>query len=156
MFVQEQQIPLPMSSQWLERVRSTVSDALREQPRELRAAALLAASELAENVLKFGRPTPEAADGSVRVALVGDELRVISECGASPERFRSVEALIERITTCVDTELLYVERLNQLLRSPGAESIGLGLIRVAHEGAFALRCSYDEPKLTIVAVRKLE
>ena len=93
--------------------------------------------------------------GAVRVQLAADELRVSSESGSSPERFRNVASLIERIARCQDTELLYVERLNQLLGSPGSESSGLGLIRVAHEGAFVLGCSYDEPKLTITAVRKL-
>jgi hypothetical protein len=153
--VEEHQIRLPLSAQWLERVRTTVSDVLHTQSRELRTAALLAASELAENVLKFGRPTDDAADGAVRVQLAADELRVSSESGSSPERFRSVAMLIERIASCQDTELLYVERLNQLLGSPGSESSGLGLIRVAHEGAFVLGCSYDEPNLTITAVRKL-
>jgi hypothetical protein len=153
--VEEHQIRLPLSAQWLERVRTTVSDALRTESRELRAAALLAASELAENVLKFGRPTAGAADGAVRVQLGSDELRVSSESGSSPERFRSVSTLLERIANCRDTELLYVECVNRLLGSPGSESSGLGLIRVAHEGAFVLRCSYDEPNLTITAVRKL-
>jgi hypothetical protein len=148
-------VRLPLSAHWLERVRNTVSEALGAQPREVRAAGLLAASELAENVLKFGRPTPDAADGCVRVSLVDGELRVISESGALPERYRSVAARIERIASCAGPELLYVECMNQLLRSPGAESVGLGLVRVAHEGAFTLSCSYDEPKLTIVAARRL-
>jgi hypothetical protein len=152
--VAEQLVRLPPSAQWLEQVTTAVSNALAPQPPEVRAAALLAASELAENVLKFGRPTSEAGEGSISLSLAGSELRLVTENGASPERFRSVSGLLERITTCASTELLYVERLNLLLASK-VESTGLGLLRVAHEGNFVLRCTYDEPKLTITAVRKL-
>ncbi len=32
---------------------------------------------------------------------------------------------------------------------------GLGLIRLVHEGGFALSCTYEEPILTISAVRPI-
>ena len=142
-----------MSAEWLERVRRSVSELLREEPRELQSAGLLAASELAENVLKFGRASSDSLDGAVSFRMQDNELRIGSENGAAPERSREVAALIERIASCTDRELLYVERLNCMLRG-NASDCGFGLIRIAHEGSFALSCRYDEPKLTITATRR--
>jgi hypothetical protein len=153
--IEAPQIRFPLSAQWLERARTAVSEALQAESPELRAAALLAASELAENVIKFGRPTPDSADGALDVALVAGELRISSANGATPERFQHLAALIERITSSADRELLYLERLNAMLRAGAGDSTGIGLIRVAHEGKFSLSCRYDEPRLTIVATRRL-
>jgi hypothetical protein len=152
---EDQLVRLPLSAPWLERVKSSVNELLRTESRELQNAGLLAASELAENILKFGRPTSDAPEGSVSISVRGDELRIGSENGASPERSREVAQLLDRIASCANRELLYVERLNAMLRGRGGDAHGFGLIRIAHEGSFALSCRYEEPKLTIVATRKL-
>lgn len=151
----DQVVRLPLTAPWLERVRSSVSELLRNEPRELRQAALLVATQLAENVLKFGRPAADSPEGSVSIGLSGDELSIASENGASPDRFRAVTEAIERVVNCQNRELLYVERLSSMLRGSDGGSLGFGLLRIVHEGAFALRCRYDEPKLTIVATRSL-
>lgn len=151
----EQQIEIPPMAPFFEQVQALALRVLAEQSVELRTAGVLAAAELAENVLKFGGPLPSGAAGSVRVRLEADTLCVESECGASPDGFRSVARVIERVTACEDTSVLYVERLNALLTTDSAGSAGLGLLRLAHEGKFALACRYDEPLLTIAARRAL-
>lgn len=153
MLVEDHLIRLPLSVPWLERVRGLVSAALGTQSIELRAAAELATAELGVNMLKFGHPSRGGDSGTISIRMADGELRVSSVNCASAERFRSVEALIARISSCSEIELLYVERLSSLLRSPWESSAGLGLIRLSH-AAFALRCAYEEPTLTIVAARK--
>jgi len=149
----EQLIRLPLSANWLDRVRDAALEALRTAPSELRSAGILAAIELAENALKFGGPVPGGTDAHLRVVYGATELRVVSENGASPERFRRVSELIAKIAACADRQLLYMERLNYLLQATANDGVGLGLIRLAHEGRFELECSYDEPVLRVSATR---
>lgn len=151
----EQLIQLPLTANWLDRVRDAALETLRTAPADLRTAGILAAVELAENALKFGGPVPGTAEANLRLCYGSTDLRVVSENGASPERFRRVSELVDKIAACTDRQLLYVERLNSLLQSTANDGVGLGLIRLAHEGGFELSCSYQEPLLTVRAVRPI-
>jgi hypothetical protein len=151
----EQLIRLPLSANWLDRVRDAALEGLRAAPSDVCSAGVLAAVELAENALKFGGPLPGGTEATLRVAYGSTELRIVSENGASPERFRRVSEQLSKISGCQDRQLLYMERLNYLLQATANDGVGLGLIRLAHEGGFELDCRYEEPVLTITAVRAL-
>ncbi len=151
----EQLIRLPLSANWLDRVRDVALEGLRTAPSELRSAGVLAAVELAENALKFGGPLPGGTEAALRVRYGESELRIFSENGASPERYRRVSEQIRKIDASEDRQLLYLERLNYLLQATANDGVGLGLIRLVHEGGFTLSCTYEEPVLTISAVRAI-
>ncbi|MDQ2643808.1 MAG: hypothetical protein M3020_08350 [Myxococcota bacterium] len=151
----EQLIRLPLSANWLDRVRDVALEGLRTAPSELRSAGVLAAVELAENALKFGGPLPGGTEAALRLQYGTHELRIFSENGASPERYRRVSEQIRKIDACEDRQVLYLERLNYLLQATANDGVGLGLIRLVHEGGFGLSCSYEEPVLTVSAVRPI-
>lgn len=151
----EQLIRLPLSANWLDRVRDVALEGLRTAPSDLRSAGVLAAVELAENALKFGGPLPGGTEATLRVQYGTTELRIVSQNGASPERYRRVNEQIRKIEASQDRQILYLERLNYLLQATANDGVGLGLIRLVHEGGFALSSTYEEPTLTISAVRPI-
>ena len=149
------QIQLPLSWHWIERVRATVAELLGSVREDIRDAAMIVASELAENVMKYGEPAEGEDHGEVTIEIVAGVVRIRSMSGASPERARRVLERVERIASA-DAIGLYADRLRFLMENPTNPASELGLLRILFEGQFSLQARYDAPTLVITAERRLE
>lgn len=150
-----EQIRLPLSWQWIERVRITVSELLSDLPEHILDAAQIASSELAENVVKYGEPVSGDEFGQVLIEVVDDFVRIRSVSGASRERAEHVLEHVALISGGTPSAL-YTDRLRFLMENPTSTASQLGLLRIAFEGQFALSASYDAPRLTVSAERRIE
>jgi anti-sigma regulatory factor (Ser/Thr protein kinase) len=91
----EQHLRLPLSWGFIGRVRATVSEALRSQPADVRDAAVMVASELAENVIKYG----EALDGDDcgYVSLAASETSIVIRTMNGVSSAARAAAVMDRI-----------------------------------------------------------
>jgi hypothetical protein len=139
--------------QELKRVRVSIEDYFSDATEEVRTAATMTALELAENVLKHGA---DSGSGMVTMAQENGEIvistqnRVRSAYGAQAVRQR-----IERIKEKGAREM-YVARMLEIMQQPGSGESGLGLLRVAYEGAFQLSCEILGDRLLIQARRRFD
>lgn len=148
------EVTVPLAWHWIERVRELVADALADETEELREAAIMVASELAENLVKYGKGVGGVESGRVRIEVSPTAVTIVSENGAPPERAASVQAVIEKMNSS-DVGQLYLERLTEMASRPGESESELGLLRIGFEGGFALTCSYVAPDLSIRATRSI-
>lgn len=136
-------------------VRSRVSEAAAHLPAEVRAAAVMVTGELVENAVKYGVCVPELDDVVVHLAIGEGAVSVeVSNGVASQGAIDEVAARVRRIQEADDRESLYVARLEELLRTPGASG-GLGLYRIGFEGRFDLSWEKVGRVLTVRATRAL-
>jgi hypothetical protein len=151
-----QWLRVPLSWGFIDRVRATVRESLHGHPEELRESALMVASELAENVIKYGEPVNSEPCGFVTISVEADRVVICTINGvASSERGIEVVRQISRINVAENVEDLYAQRMQEMLHSPADLSSCLGLLRIAYEGNFALTSTYEAPLLTIWATRVL-
>lgn len=154
--VLHREVKVPLAWRWVSEVRDMVGEALAEIEQESRDLAVMAASELAENVVKYGEPVDGEDSGRVGITLDGRDLSITAVSGArDQERVAHVLAEVAAIGTASDVQSLYVERLQRLLEHPSADSGGLGLLRIAFEGGFRLSATHEQGLLTITARRTL-
>ena len=150
----ERGIWLPLSWTWIQRVRQDVANLLTDRSVVFRDAVVMTASELAENVVKYGEPL-ENNEGFLGIAIGADLVRIQSKNGlSSPERAEALGQHIARIAAA-DPEALYVQRLQQMIEDP-SNSSGLGLLRIAFEGQFRLSFNYESGVAIITAERAAE
>lgn len=120
-----------------------------------REALVLAASELTENIVKYGAQQTEPAAGTLSVQIQGDVVRICAKNAvASPDDARMVVDTISRIgAPSADATQLYRARLRELYSNPHAPRAQLGLLRLAFEAGFRLSASYQSPWLQVIAER---
>lgn len=148
-------IHLPLSWSWMSAVREMVNSGLMDRDETLREEITMVASELAENVVKYGEPVESAASGSLQLIIADNTVRVISTNGVrSPERAQHLARSLERIRNA-DPRALYLERMQELMANPTQAESQLGLLRIAFEGQFTLTHVYEASVLTITAERNL-
>jgi hypothetical protein len=148
------EVTVPLAWHWIERVRELVAESLADQSEELREAAVMVASELAENLVKYGHGTGGVDSGRVRIEVSATDVTILSENGAPPEQASRVQAVIGKMQGR-DVAQLYMDRLTEMAARPGEAESELGLLRIAFEGGFALTCTYVEPNLSIRATRSI-
>ena len=137
-------------------LRKRVAEALVDCPADLRAAAVMTASELAENAIKYGEAIESAPD--IQFSLCADDGEICIECTNGCTNAAGVTELTERvreIASSADPSALYIERLEQLMANP-TDSGKLGLYRVALEGGFGLECTYVNDVVRVKARRKIQ
>jgi hypothetical protein len=140
----------------LPKVRSRVRELLVDLPADVRDAAVMTASELVENAMKYGATLPEMNSGALVVDLDQSALTITVENGALPgEPVQSLQRSIDRINSSWNRETLYLARLQEIFDDPDAKG-KLGLLRIAFEGRFDIRCTYAEPIVTITAKRAFQ
>lgn len=149
-------LKLPLCWQWLESVRQEVSKALAAHQVELREAAVLVATELAENVIKFGEPLSEESRGEFSVWVAKAEVAIVTQNRVtSTERAAALIATLEEIRTAPDPARLFLRRMQMLLDRPQDSGSRLGLYRVAYAGGFQLNWEYESGVMTVTATRSL-
>jgi hypothetical protein len=136
-------------------IRSEVERDLAEYPADVRAATVMAASELVENAVKYGERVPGASRISFSLRASDDVVRIDVTNGATdPAGVAALCARIDAVAHVQDRTELYLRRLEELIASP-TDCGRLGLYRVAHEGAFDLSCTYQDSVVTVTAIRRM-
>lgn len=150
------EIEIPIAWGWVESVRQIVKDKLTDYDDELREAAVMVASELAENVVKHGDPVPSSPAGRIQMSIEDGTLRISSSNGVrDAQRVARLGRLIQRLTDAADPLELYLERLRELLAHPEQMETQAGIYRIVCEGKFSLAQSFHDNVLTISAERAL-
>jgi len=148
-------IHIPLTWEYVRSVRQQVNEALAEQPEELRSAAVMVASELVENAIKYGVSVPELPWTRFAFETTADEIRMEIANGLIDSAvFAHLSLRIAELQKPGAGERLYLERLQQLVENPLPPN-RLGLFRISFEGKFSLDVFYDNQVLIIKAHRKL-
>jgi hypothetical protein len=121
-----------------------------------REAMVLAASELAENVAKYGASNQDPRAGTISVSVAGNVTRIrATNTVASPDDAQRVLNIVGRMAAQPSNVAeLYRERLRELFDKPGTPRAQLGLLRLAFEGGLRVSASFEPPLLEIVAERE--
>jgi hypothetical protein len=136
-------------------IRERIGARLATRDTGIRTSTMMAASELLENAMKYGEPVPAASRIRFDLTVSETTIELVVSNGCSDIGW--VDALrecIERVRFSADRESLFTERLEQLLDNPN-QSARLGIYRIGFEGAFDLRCSYQDKVVQITATRSL-
>src|SRR5262245_45612889 len=133
-----------------------VNNGLEGRDEGFREEVTMVASELAENVVKYGEPVENAAAGSLQLVITDSSVIVTSTNGVrAGDRVRYLAEALERIRSSPDPRTLYLERMQELMANPSQTESRLGLLRIAFEGEFSLHHTYENNVLTITAERAL-
>src|SRR5687768_3013707 len=85
-----------------------------------REAAVLAVSELTENVLKYAAPDQTADAGTIMIGVHDKTVRIRARNVASSRKdAESVIAAVSKISTAPNVSDLYRDRLRELFQKPG-------------------------------------
>jgi hypothetical protein len=139
----------------IRKIRQQIGDALATFPAGVRSAAMMTASELTENAIKYGESVPKAETISFRFEVYEQEIRIEVANGCT--NLVAIQELLEcvrQIANAPDKEALYFARVQRLLENQ-QETGKLGLYRIALEGKFVLYCSYDDEVVTVSATRNI-
>jgi len=153
-------LDIPQTWAFVSHVRETISDYLpnRIDP-EIREATIMAASELTENTIKFGYANPnDDSSGEpplMNVELTDEMIRIVISSNASLGNLDSVKHIINELKIAENIEVLYLNRLQEIMENPSQSSSRLGLIRIVHEAKFALDYNIVGNRLKIIATRSL-
>jgi len=120
-----------------------------------REAMVLAASELAENVAKYGAQNQDPGAGTISVSVAGNVTRIrATNTVTSPDDAHHVLNIVRRMAAKPSNVAeLYRDRLRELFDKPGTSRARLGLLRLAFEGGLRVSASFEPPLLEIVAER---
>jgi hypothetical protein len=123
----------------------------------VRDAAVMVASELTENIVKYGAPLDGQPVGFVSFELDGDNFTISSHNAvAHNNNLQAVQALLDQISDSEDPRDLSLARLRQLIEGKIEGPSQLGLLRVATDGGCEINHSYANAVLTIVAEHKTQ
>lgn len=156
-----------LEDEWeaIDGIRDDLACLLRGYETHIVNACLMAASELAENLVKKGGASLGGKKASIkdpeRSRLVIDIRRKegllrIETCNriADPEDAETVRAHIRKIDR--GPKRAYEDRLRELMRERDVSHTRLGLFRIAYEGKFSLACQVSGNILTISATRRID
>jgi hypothetical protein len=135
-------------------IRDTVAERLSSSPPALRDAVIIAAAELAENVLKYS-----AEDGvppMLSVEMQHDRALVKSENDVGDAaKIDAVLALVERIRDHADPVRLYAESIEARLSGDPSDATQQGLYRIAAVAEFSIDARREGRRLFISAQRRI-
>jgi anti-sigma regulatory factor (Ser/Thr protein kinase) len=152
----EAHLQLTFAPMWpnVREIRQRVGIALEGCPAQLRSAAMMTASELVENAIKYGESVPAAST----VTFVLDAspgllyMRVVNG-STNAHGVAELQRRVQELRTAEDKQALYLARLEQLL-ADADESGKLGIYRIGFEGGFDLQLEYTNDVVTVTATRK--
>jgi len=137
-------------------IRQRVGDALEDCPAPLRSAAMMTASELVENAIKYGESVPAAR--SVTFVLEATPTMLCIRVVNGSTNSLGVAELSRRVRelrSAEDRQALYLSRLEQLL-ADADDSGKLGIYRIGFEGGFDLDLNYMNDVVSVTATRKAD
>lgn len=144
-------VRLPTTWRVVRRVRAMVDGALADQPDSIRQSARLVASELMENVIKYGELLPDGSQPIILVRLSEGTLTISSRNGVASEGdVQRIFEILGRLRARKDTQSVYIEAILQGM-AVQRQSASLGLLRIAAEAVFDIDATYAGGVLEIVA-----
>jgi hypothetical protein len=145
----------PDAWQYVQSARTRVREALADHPQERRDAAVMVASELVENAIKYGEGVPKASCATLKLEVTDSAICLeVSNGVRAIAAVREIESHINQIACAMDPGDLYVVRVLELLTNPDSKG-KLGLCRIRHEGRFELHFRYEDEVLTVTATRRI-
>ena len=157
-------LDIPQTWTFVAYVRDSVANYLPDNmDQEIREAAVMVASELTENTIKFGCPpnSPQEMDiGKDERALIDVDysdkhITIMATTTASLNNLERLKHIIDELKNIDDTEIVYLNRLQEIMENPSQTSSQLGLIRIVHEAHFSLDYAIDGNRLKLTATRLL-
>jgi len=149
----EHRFELPLMWDSVSRIRLEVGVLFSSYPEDVRDKAVMIASELTENVVKYGAQIDDERVGFITVYLNDDSFSVHSHNAVGDIRHvQAVEAILEEIKQSEDPSELSISRLRELIAGNVDGPSQLGLLRIATDGNSDISCSFGDTVLTIEAV----
>lgn len=135
-------------------IRRQVGEALEDCPAPLRSAAIMTASELVENAIKYGERVPAAKTVTFVLEATAESLciRVVNG-STNTVGVAELDRRVQELRRADDKQALYLSRLEQLL-ADADESGKLGIYRIGFEGGFDLDLDYMNDVVSVTATRK--
>lgn len=149
-------LDIPIAWEYVRNVRQQVEAALAGYTEEVSSAAVMTASELVENAIKYGAVVPTLP--CARFTFRATPEYVLIEVSNGLREDRSYELLQNMVHQMKSEEVcgqLYMTRLQELINNP-LQANRLGLYRIGYEGKFRLECSYANQILTMTARRDIQ
>jgi hypothetical protein len=144
---------LPHSWDHIRQIRAKVGEALKDADPSLRSAAIMVASELVENAVKYGEEVPDARQITVSLEMGPAAIVIaVSNGSADPKAIEALKRRVDEITSAPDKSVLYLARLEELM-AESTETGELGLYRIAFEGEFDIQLRYLNQVVTMTATR---
>jgi hypothetical protein len=144
-------VRLPTAWRVVRRVRGVVDGVLASHPESIRQSARLVASELMENVIKYGEVLPDGSPPIVCVQQSAGVLTIRSRNGvAEAQDVQRIFDILQRLRTRKDVQSVYIEAIVQAMAARG-KSAALGLLRIAAEATFELDARFEDGVLEIIA-----
>lgn len=147
-------ITIPLIWRYTQEIRHKVAALLNDYPEHLRQGAVMVASELVENAVKYGEASKSSPEVVFSFSVEEQRLVIQVSSGAGDEsQLRELKETIQRIREAPNREELYVDRLRQLI-ADSTQFGKLGLYRVGSEGHFDLSVEFKENLVIVTAIRE--
>tara|TARA_B110000037_G_scaffold106111_1_gene123273 strand:- start:270 stop:749 length:480 start_codon:yes stop_codon:yes gene_type:complete len=151
----EHRFEIPLVWDSVSKIRLEVGVLFSSYIDEVRDRAVMIASELAENIVKYGAVIDDERVGFITVCLSDEQFSIHSHNAVGDIRHvQAVEAIIEEINDSDDPSKLSISRLRKLIAGSVDGPSQLGLLRVATDGNSDLSCRFGDTVLTIEAVHR--
>ena len=151
----EAHLELTFEPMWpnVRKIRQQVGAALEACRQELRTAAMMTASELVENAIKYGENVTAAPTVTFSLEATSRQI-VIRVINGSTNRagVAELERRVKELATATNKQALYQARLEQLL-AHADDSGKLGIYRIGFEGGFDLALDYQNDVVAMTATR---
>ena len=138
------------------KIRQQVGATLESCRPELRSAAMMTASELVENAIKYGESVPAALSVNLSLEVTVGQLsiRVVNGSTNAPG-VAELERRVRDLAAAPNKQALYLARLEELL-AHADDSGKLGIYRIGFEGGFDLSLDYRNDVVTVTATRNAD
>jgi len=147
-------IDIPIAWEYVRNVRQQVEAALTNHSEELRSSAVMVASELVENAIKYGAVVPALGWARFCFEATREYIQIqVSNGLTDPRAYELLRRMVDQMGSEETCEQLYLARLQELVNNP-LQPNRLGLYRIGYEGKFRLACTYADQVLTMTARRE--
>jgi anti-sigma regulatory factor (Ser/Thr protein kinase) len=156
--MQDARIELSFQPMWpnVRKIRQEVGAALEACSSDLREAAVMTASELVENAIKYGESVPAAPAVTFSLEATPGQLRIrVVNGSTNASGVAELARRVNELSRATDRQALYLARLEELL-AHADESGKLGVYRIGFEGGFDLECNYTNSVVTVTATRNAD
>jgi hypothetical protein len=154
----EARLELTFEPMWptVRKIRQQVGAALEACRQELRSAAMMTASELVENAIKYGESVPAASNVTLSLEVTAGQLSIRVVNGSTNlAGVAELERRVGDLAAATNKQALYLARLEQLL-AHSDDSGKLGIYRIGFEGGFDLALDYRNDVVTMTATRNTD
>jgi hypothetical protein len=154
----EAHLELTVEPMWpnVRKIRQEVGTALDRCGQELRSAAMMTASELVENAIKYGENVPAAPTVNFSLQASAGQLTIRVVNGSTNlAGVAELDRRVKELATATNRQALYLARLEQLL-AHADDSGKLGIYRIGFEGGFDLALDYQNDVVAVTATRNAD